>query len=60
MVDAIDDVTSNRLGANSAAKKNGVPPSTLKDRLSGQVVHGSKPGPKSYLSAAKEQGWQGI
>ena len=55
MVDTINDVTSNRLSANSAAKKHGVPPSTLKDRLSGRVVHGSKPGPKPYLSAPEEQ-----
>jgi len=52
MVDAINDVTSNH---NSAAKKHGVSPSTLKDRLSGRVVHDSKPGPKPCLSAAKEQ-----
>jgi len=32
-----------------------IPPSTLKDRLRGQVAHGSKPGPKPYLSAAEEQ-----
>jgi len=55
MQDAIDDVKGNRLSANAAAKKHGVPPSTLKDRLSGRVVHGSKPGPKPYLSAAEEE-----
>ena len=55
MVDAINDVTSNCLSANSAAKKHGVPPSTLKDRLSGRVLHGSKPGPKPHLSAAEEK-----
>ena len=32
---AIDDATGNHLGANAAAKKHGVPPSTLKDRPSG-------------------------
>ena len=28
--------------------------STLKDRLSGRVIHGAKPGPLSYLSNKKE------
>jgi len=55
MVDAINDVIGNRLGANAATKKHSVPPSMFKDRLSGQVEHGSKPGPKPYLLAAEEQ-----
>jgi len=55
MVDAMEDVTANRLSANAAARKHGVPPSTLKDRLSGRVVHGSKPGPKPYLTTAAEE-----
>jgi len=40
MVDVIDDFTGNRLGA---ARKHSVPPSMLKDRLSGRVVHSSNP-----------------
>ena len=31
-----------------------MPPSTLKDRLSGRVVHGVKPGPVRYLRLTKE------
>jgi len=33
MQEAIDEVMESRLSANAAAKKHGVPPSTLKDRL---------------------------
>ena len=29
---------------NQAARDHGVPPTTLKDRISGHVLHGSKPG----------------
>lgn len=39
---------------NRAAKDHGVPPSTLKDRLAGRVLHGSNPGPSPYLSAEEE------
>ena len=41
-------------GINRAALDHGVPPSTLKDRISGRVVHGTKPGPASYLSNKEE------
>ena len=39
---------------NQAAKDHGVPASTLKDRLSGRVIHGSKPGPPPYLTPDEE------
>ena len=39
---------------NRAALDHGVPPTTLKDRLSGRVIHGTKPGPVPYLSSAEE------
>ena len=32
----------------------GVPRSTLKDQLSGRVVHGTKPGPRPYMSTGEE------
>ena len=35
---------------NAAAAQFGVPPSTLRDRLSGQVVHGTRPGVVSRAS----------
>ena len=37
-----------------AARDHGVPYSTLKDRVSGRVEHGTKPGPKPYLNTEEE------
>ena len=37
-----------------AAKLHGVPRSTLHDRMSGKVKHGTNPGPKPYLTKAEE------
>ena len=39
---------------NQAATVHGVPKSTLKDRVSGRVQHGSKPGPEPYFSKEEE------
>ena len=39
---------------NQAALDHGMPPTTLKDRLSGRVKHGDKPGPKQYLNSEGE------
>ena len=39
----------------TAAEAHGVPVSTLRDRIKGRVVHGTKPGPKPYLSACEEK-----
>ena len=39
---------SEGMPANRAATMYGVPRSTLKDRLSGRVVHGHKSGPRPY------------
>ena len=55
MVSALDAVLTKQLPANKAAKLYGVPPSTLKDRLSGRVVHGVKPGPRPYLTTKEEK-----
>ena len=41
-------------GINRAALDHGIPRSTLKDRISGRVLHGTKPGPSSYLSEREE------
>ena len=51
---ALYSVTHDLLSGNKAADLHGVPRSTLKDRLSGRVKHGTKPGPKPYLSAEEE------
>ena len=40
---------------NAAAKIHGVPPTTLKNRLSGKVVDGTNPGPVPYLDNEEEQ-----
>ena len=37
-----------------AARNHGVPKSTLHDRISGNVTHGDKPGPKQLLSPVEE------
>ena len=55
MLGAMAEVQDKGTPANQAAKMYGVPPSTLKDRLSGRVVHGTKPGPVPYLSAKEEE-----
>jgi len=52
MQEAINEVMESCLSANAVAKKHGVPPSTLKDRLTERVVHAE---PKTYLSAAEEE-----
>ena len=52
---ALYSVTYDGLSGNKAADLHGVPRSTLKDRLSGRVKHGTKPGPKLYLSNAVAQ-----
>ena len=46
---------SEGMPANKAAGTYGVPKSTLKDRVSGRVVHGCKPGPRPYLEHKEEK-----
>ena len=43
------------VGINQSARDHGVPRTTLKDRISGKVQHGRKPGPRSYLSNVEER-----
>ena len=38
-----------------AAKEHGIPRQTLNDRVSGRVVHGTKPGPRPYLTSQEEK-----
>ena len=40
-MEAVQDGTATSI--NQAARQHGVPASTLKDRLSGRVIHGTKP-----------------
>ena len=41
---AMEAVRKGTMSMNKAAKIHGVPCTTLKDRMSGKVVHGKKPG----------------
>ena len=52
---AISSVIDENTPILRAARKHGVPNSTLHDRISGKVKHGKKPGPKQLLSAAEEE-----
>ena len=52
---AIYSVTHNGLSGNKAADLRGVPRSTLKDHLCGQVKHGTNTGPKPYLILDEEE-----
>jgi len=54
MLKAIEAVHSGAMGANKAVRTYGVPPSTLKDRLSGRVKQGANPGPLPYLTSGEE------
>ena len=42
-------------GVNRAALEHSVPRATLKDRLSGRIIHGSNIGPKPYLTQDEEK-----
>ena len=53
MLAAIEDVADG-VPQNRAADLHGVPRTTLKDRVSGRVLHGTKPGPIPYLSSNEE------
>ena len=45
----------NGMTIKRAAEEHRVPPSTLRDRVNGRVVHGTKPGPRPYLSLDEEK-----
>ena len=55
MIRAMEAVNSGEMGPNQAAREFDVPATTLKDRVSGRVQHGSKPGPASYLTEEEER-----
>ena len=54
MENAMSDVRERNMTLRGAAKKNNVPYSTLKDRIQGRVLHGTKPGVKTVLSPEEE------
>ena len=51
----MEAASSGTISINKASELYGVPKSTLKDRLSRHVVHGTKPGPKPYLCPDEEK-----
>ena len=55
MLRAMNAVKNGLMGQNRAALEYGVPCTTLKDRLSGKVVHGTNMGPKPYLTHEEEK-----
>ena len=52
---AMNTVSTGAASINKAAFLHGVPPTTLKDRISGRVKHGTRSGPKRYLDKNEEQ-----
>ena len=58
MFAAIKSVKNESSGINQAALLHEVPKTTLKNRLSGRVVHGTKPGPRRYLNSNEETSYQ--
>ena len=53
MASAIEAVKSGS-GINRAALNHGIPPTSLKNRLSGHVKDGTLPGPRPYLTSDEE------
>jgi len=54
MCAALHAVQHGQLKISEAVKKFNVPRQTLRDRISGRVAHGTKPGPKPYLTKEEE------
>ena len=48
------DAVKNGATVKRAALEHGVPRTTLQDRHLGKVIHGTKPGPQSYLTTCEE------
>ena len=55
MIQAMEAVISGEMVTNQAARELDVSATTLRDRLSGRVKHGSKPGPAPYLTEEEER-----
>ena len=55
METATEAVMNGKTSINKAAVMYNVPCTSLKYRLSGKVVHGTRPGPKRYLNEIEEK-----
>jgi len=55
MTAALDEFKKGKHSINKIAVLYGVPKSTLHDRISGRVEHGTKSGPRPYLDAEEER-----
>ena len=49
------DAVKRGSSVKRAAEQHGVPRTTLRDRISGHVQHGKKPGPEPYLNREEEE-----
>jgi len=54
MVSAMKAVVEGCSSVNKAAREYGVSRTTLQDRITGRVIHGTKSGPKPFLNKAEE------
>ena len=54
MMAALEAVVCSINSINEAAGSHGICPTTLKDLMSGYVIHGTKPGPVPYISSVEE------
>ena len=52
---AVDAVREDHMPVLRASQLYKIPKTTLHDRISGKVLHGSKPGPKPYFSPTEER-----
>ena len=55
MLSDLKVVKEGRMGVNRAALSYGVPRTTLKDRVTGRVLHGSNFSPQPYLTTEEEK-----
>jgi len=55
MEKALETMASGRSTIRDAARKHGVPVTTLHNRVSGRVTHGTKPGPVPYMNSDEEK-----
>jgi len=55
MRSAMDAIKKGQLSVLRAAVQYDVPRTTLHDRISGRVVHGTNPGAKPYLNKVEEK-----